>query len=398
MDGYYQRQPSEPRPMKESRIENLFCFSHLRWNFVYQRPQHLMSRFANVTRVFFVEEPIYEGTEASLDINVHLPKVTVITPKLPVGCCHGAEANNYVHQLLKQYMITHNIEPCVFWYYSPMALNFTRSFQSLVTVYDCMDELTGFLFAPPDLVALEGELFGLADAVFTGGNSLYEAKKNRHANIHAFPSSIDQSHFAKARVRTEEPLDQSRIPAPRIGFYGVLDERLNLELVAKMAEQKPDWNFIFIGPVVKIDPSTLPKRNNIHYLGGKSYDQLPAYLSGWDVAMMPFAKNASTRYISPTKTPEYLAGGKPVVSTSIADVVNDYGNAGLVAIADTAEDFVARIEEILSRPTDPKWLRAVDNHLAGISWDKTWARMNNIIVQAIEKKIDSQTKMEGTNV
>jgi glycosyltransferase involved in cell wall biosynthesis len=379
-------------------IDNLFCFSHLRWNFVYQRPQHLMSRFGNMTRVFFIEEPIYESIEPTLDITVHLnPNVTVIVPKLPRRT-NSDESAILIRDLLSNYMTEHNILPSVFWYYSPMALKITRDFNPIVSVYDCMDDLTGFLFAPPELISLESELFTIVDAVFTGGNSLYEVKKDHHHNVHAFPSSIDRSHFARARQPLAQPLDQAGIARPRIGFYGVLDERLNLQLVAEVAKLRPKWNFIFIGPTVKIDPMTLPRATNIHYMGARTYEELPIYLAGWDVAMMPFAKNAATRFISPTKTPEYLAGGKPVVSTSIADVVNDYGNHGLVSIADTAEDFVSKIDAILFSPPDAQWLNAVDNHLAGTSWDKTWSKMHDIITTALANKIDTQLKNRNANV
>lgn len=379
-------------------VNNLFCFSHLRWNFVYQRPQHLMSRFGNVARVFFVEEPVFEDTEPMLDVTVHLkPNVTVLVPRLPVETVKP-DADDLVADLLTRYITDHNIEPSIFWYYSPMALNFTRRFSPIVTVYDCMDELSGFLFAPPELIGLEAELFIKADIVFTGGNSLYEAKKEKHKNVFAFPSSIDREHFETARHHRGEPVNQSHIAHPRIGFYGVVDERLNLELVDAVAEQRPEWNLVIIGPVVKINPEVLPKRKNIHYLGSQSYNDLPAYLSGWDVAIMPFAKNESTRFISPTKTPEYLAGGKPVVSTSIADVVNDYANAGLVAIADTPNEFISRIEAILSSPPTPEWLQAVDRHLAGISWDKTWNAMMEAISDSLEKKMHQQSKNKSANV
>ena len=199
------------------------------------------------------------------------------------------------------------------WYYTPMMLAFSRSLSSICTVYDCMDELSHFRFAPAELKTLEAELFSLADVVFTGGFALYEAKRGLHANIHPFPSSVDRAHFATARSRLPDPEDQAALPHPRLGYFGVVDERVDLDLLATLAETHPEWSLVIVGPVVKIDPATLPRRPNIFYLGMKAYDDLPAYLSGWDVALMPFAINDSTKFISPTKTPEYLAGGRPVV-------------------------------------------------------------------------------------
>jgi glycosyltransferase involved in cell wall biosynthesis len=226
---------------------------------------------------------------------------------------------------------------------------------------------------------MEEELMEKADIVFTGGNCLYEAKKHRHDNIFSFPSSIDKKHFMQARENIEEQADQANIPYPRLGFFGVLDERFDIELIEKAATLKPEWQFVLIGPVVKIDPNTLPKNENIHYLGGKSYQELPKYLSGWDVALIPFAINESTRFISPTKTPEYLAAGKPVVSSPIRDVVNPYSDNNLVHIYNDAFEFVEKVSDELAVEDKSEWLGRVDDFLSNISWDSTFEQMNNLI-------------------
>jgi glycosyltransferase involved in cell wall biosynthesis len=244
-----------------------------------------------------------------------------------------------------------------------------------------MDELSGFAGASAELIGLERELLLRADVVFTGGRSLYEAKKHRHRNIHPFPSSIDAPHFRAARIPRSEPADQAGIGHPRVGFFGVIDERMDVALVTQLAELRPDWQFIMIGPVAKIDPSILPRRSNIHWLGARPYSELPAYLSGWDIGIMPFALNESTRFISPTKTPEFLAAGLPVVSTEIADVVSPYADGGLVEIASDAPSFVETIDRLLRRP-EPAWLAAVDAFLADISWDRTWDRMKSHLLCA----------------
>jgi len=249
-----------------------------------------------------------------------------------------------------------------------------------------MDELSAFKGAPPRLRELEAEMFTKADLVFTGGQSIYESKKDQHSDVYAFPSSIDKAHFAQARQNLSEPTDQANIPHPRFGFYGVVDERFDIELLRGIAALRPDWHFVIIGPVVKIQADILPQGENIHYLGGKNYKELPVYLSGWDVALLPFALNESTKYISPTKTPEYLAGGKPVVSTSIKDVVRPYGELGLVHIADTPEDFVAAIEKALAQRTDTEWQAKTEEYLAGISWDITWQNMVCLMQIAVTEK------------
>jgi glycosyltransferase involved in cell wall biosynthesis len=294
--------------------------------------------------------------------------------------------------LLDSCMYSNNIQKYILWYYSPMALPYSDHLNPAITIYDCMDELSAFKAAPPRLKELEVCLMNRADVVFTGGHSLYEEKKHLHHNIHPFPSSIDKSHFVKARVFKEDPEDQAAIPHPRFGFYGVIDERFDIELIDKLSALRPNWHFVLVGPVIKIDPASLPVKENIHYLGRKEYKDLPDYLSGWDVAMLPFALNESTKYISPTKTPEYLAGGKPVISTSIKDVVIPYGKLGLVKIADTAEEFITAAEQILANKNNEELGRKVDDFLANISWNKTWSRMTALIDEALENKLKTKNK------
>jgi glycosyltransferase involved in cell wall biosynthesis len=365
---------------------DIVCFSHLRWNFVYQRPQHLLSRFANHGRVYFFEEPIYDGEQDTYALTTPSGAgLTVVVPHL--GSEFGRERTaerlaTIVDDLIRDEQIT----SYALWYYSPMALVFSSHLNPELIIYDCMDELSGFKFAPPELRELEQALFKKADLVFTGGHHLYQAKKHQHKSIHPFPSSIDKEHFVTARNIAREPADQKNIPHPRLGFYGVLDERLDIELVDRIASARPDWQIVLIGPVVKIDPASLPRRNNIHYLGGKDYKDLPSYLAGWDVAIMPFALNESTRFISPTKTPEYLCGGKPVVSTAITDVVNDYGKTGLVHIAHNADEFIEAVEKIFKNKNYNDWLARVDNLLAGNSWDITWRRMQDLIKETYQNK------------
>jgi UDP-galactopyranose mutase len=280
-----------------------------------------------------------------------------------------------VEELIEKFKIRH----FTCWYYSPLALSFTGHLQPEVIIYDCMDELSAFRFAPKELKRMETLLLDRTDIVFTGGRSLYEARQHLHPNIHCFPSSIDKEHFAKARERQADPEDMRNIPHPRIGFYGVIDERFNMSLLQQLATHHPEWHFIIVGPTAKIDPEKLPVQENIHFTGPRNYRQLPQYLASWDIAMMPFALNESTKYISPTKTPEYLAGGKPVVSTSIRDVVNPYGNQDLVYIADTVNEFSDAIRHAIQNPGDKDWLQRVDAFLENISWDITFKEMNEQI-------------------
>jgi len=365
---------------------DLVCFSHLRWDFVYQRPQHLLSRSAKNRRVFYIEEPVFSNCSMRLVVREAEPGLHIVVPHLPDGLRSEVAINAVMKEMVRQLFLEHDINEYVFWYYTPMALSFTDHFSPIAAVYDCMDELSAFKGAHSRLPLLEKELFRQVDLVFTGGQSLYEAKRNQHPAVHAFPSSIDVSHFGKARNMLSDPEDQAHIPHPRLGFFGVIDERFDVELLDQVAARRPDWNFVMIGPIVKIDPASLPKHSNIQYLGGKKYSELPEYLAGWDIALLLFARNDSTRYISPTKTPEYLAAGKPTISTSIRDVVRPYGELGLVEIADTADEFIAAAEKLLAMTDRSEWLQRVDAFLENISWDKTWAQMSDLIDEAIEKR------------
>jgi UDP-galactopyranose mutase len=372
----------------DSDKPTLLCFSHLRWDFVFQRPQQLMSRFASDMTAIFWEEPVEIGEREAPLLRVRAaadyPSVRIVVPHLPSGLS-GEARDAALKRLLDAYSAGLS-RPIVAWYYTPMMLPFSRDLDASVVVFDAMDELSKFKFAPQNLLDLEQELIDRADLVFTGGSSLYEAKKDRHDSVHLFPSSVDRCHFAKARATQFDPADQEELPRPRLGFYGVLDERFDIELLDKIAEMRPDWSFVMVGPVVKIDPADLPKRPNIHYLGAKKYEQLPAYLSGWDVALMPFAMNESTQFISPTKTPEYLAGGKPVVSTPIRDVVRHYGQLEGVGIASTPEQFVAECERMLKLERHGEWLAEADLLLSASSWSTTQARMSALIAELLGER------------
>jgi UDP-galactopyranose mutase len=360
---------------------DLICFSHLRWNFVFQRPQHLMTRCARERRVFFVEEP-HISTTGMPRLEVEKSAgVTVVVP-------HLTDSLNYEQRIAAQRMLlddmcaTYRIAEFVAWYYTPMALAFSDHLEPVATVYDCMDELSAFKGAPAVLKNREAELLKRANLVLTGGQSLYEAKRHQHQNIHPFPSSVDAAHFGQARRITNDPVDQASIPHPRLGFFGVIDERMDLALLEGVASARPDWHIVLLGPVAKIDPASLPQRPNIHYLGSKQYSDLPQYVAGWDVALLPFARNEATRFISPTKTPEYMAAGKPVVSTSIRDVVRPYGQQGLVRIADDVPSFVRACVAAMAEDTT-KRITLADAFLRQTSWDGTWSRIRVLVDDAV---------------
>jgi glycosyltransferase involved in cell wall biosynthesis len=363
---------------------DIICFCHIRWNFVYQRPQHLMRRFSQHNRVFFIEEPVFESSgKAFMEVNIVRDNIWIVTPHLSERYTPD-EIVFHQRILLSSLYNEYEIKNYIHWFYTPMALAISNHLQPEIIIYDCMDELSNFKYAPLELKLKEKELFRIADLVFTGGYNLYEAKKNDHHNIYPFPSSIDKDHFLQARTLTKEPEEQADISRPIFGFYGVIDERFDVEIIREVASLKSEWEFVIIGPVIKIDPAILPQLNNIHYLGARKYEQLPSYLSGWDVAMIPFLLNDSTKYISPTKTPEYLAAGVPVISSSIVDVVTPYAINNLVHIADNAEDFIKAGEKELAITDKNDWMNRVDLFLKENSWDQTWSQMMHHVHSALK--------------
>jgi UDP-galactopyranose mutase len=372
---------------------DIVCFSHLRWDHVFQRPHHLMSLAARDRRVFYVEEPA--AGPVGLDVRQR-GDVTVVTPLVPDDI-DGSARISLLRRLVDELVERERIEAPVRWHLSPPMVSWSRRVAAAVVVYDAMDELSTFLGAPPDLVADERRLLREADVVFTGGRSLYEAQKHLHDNTHAFPSAVDAEHFRTARQVGDDPPDQAPLPRPRLGWFGVIDERFDAELVDAIAASRPEWSLVLVGPVSKIDPGSIPARPNIHWLGQRSYEELPRYLAGWDVAIMPFARNDATRFISPTKTPEYLAGGRPVVSTAIADVVTPYGDAGLVRIADDADTFIAACEAAMADVAGDRLAR-VDAFLEGMSWEATWAHMDAHLRRAEVLRQEAERRSRGAFV
>ncbi|MBY5410917.1 UDP-galactopyranose mutase [Rhizobium leguminosarum] len=393
---------SVPQLSDNSLLEHapLICFSHLRWDFVLQRPQHLMERFSRERPVFYFEEFIPTDHHlAYLEIHpFEGTSVKAVRPRIP-HWWNAAEQEAALRRLLDDLILLHGGKRPILWFYTPLMFGFARHVDAVAIVYDCMDELANFKFAPPNLKACEQALMASADVVFTGGLSLYEARRDQHDNIHPFPSGVDTHHFHAARCSLPVPADQADIPQPRLGYYGVIDERLDLDLVSSVASARPDLSFVFLGPIVKISPDNLPQAANIHYLGQKAYADLPAYLSSWQAALMPFALNEATRFISPTKTPEYLAAGRPVVGTQIVDVVRGYSDVPGVFLANGTEAFAEACDAaLLLSCSDPAWLEAVDGVLAQSSWDSTFCRMSALLERAAAQKIVSAALPERFRV
>ncbi|HSN48821.1 MAG TPA: glycosyltransferase [Flavobacterium sp.] len=347
---------------------DLIVFCHLRWQFVYQRPQHLISRMAKTMKTLFVEEPIHDSENKSSG------NLIVIDSMLHVLQPNVRDIES-IANIIPHYVRNKNIP--FGWFYSASFSPLLEQFNFETVIYDCMDELSLFKGAPALLILQEKYLMAQADIIFTGGKSLYESKKVHHDNVLCFPSSVDEAHFAKALNGIAIADDIAHIPSPIVGYFGVIDERIDLTLLHNTALQLPNVSFVMIGPLAKIDESDLPKESNIHYLGMKSYDELPHYLKAFDIAMMPFALNDATKFISPTKTLEYMAAGKPIISTKIIDVVRDYSTC--VSLIETADEFCESINFLLEKTDRLSLEMEYHKILEKTSWDATAKKMNSII-------------------
>jgi glycosyltransferase involved in cell wall biosynthesis len=209
---------------------------------------------------------------------------------------------------------------------------------------------------------------------------------------------VDARHFSRGADAANALPALNSLAHPRLGFFGVVDERFDVGLLADLAAARPQWEFCIVGPVVKIDAAVLPRRPNIHYFGQQPYADLPSFIAGWDICLLLFALNEATRFISPTKTLEYMAAEHPVVSTPVPDVMDLYGD--LIAIASSADEFIAACERLLNESGDQRILRtaAMRRRVESHSWDGTVRKMQALIVDAIADKTKSGARRGGAPV
>jgi glycosyltransferase involved in cell wall biosynthesis len=371
---------------------SLIVHSHLRWDFVWQRPQQILSRLGSRHAVLFVEEPIFADdiVSASLELSGAAPGVRRVVPRLPARLrAFYDEAATGVRSLLERLIAADGRMAATFdepvqWFYTPMPSPImVGAFNERGVIYDCMDELAKFRFAPPELTQRERFLMSRADVVFTGGRQLYESKSRHHGNVHFFGCGVDAEHFSRALCADTPIAPELRsLPRPILGYFGVVDERLDYALIERLAERFPSGSVVFVGPTAKVDPSELPQRSNIHWLGQRSYQQLPAYVKGFDVCLMPFALNEATEFINPTKTLEYMAAGKPIVSTAVPDVVRNF--VPIVRIAETEREFVDAVA--LALTPEPGRIREGIARARAATWESTVAAMDGLIAQAIHPR------------
>ncbi|MDQ3623162.1 MAG: glycosyltransferase [Verrucomicrobiota bacterium] len=364
--------------------------SHLRWDWVWQRPQQFLSRLSRRHPVLFVEEPLpLPGASAPRAVprEIHgLPNLTVVRTEFPPELLAERDVVDTEQQRLVKAMLGgpfgKTFAAPVQWFYDPMAVTaFVGQMEERANVYDCMDQLSQFRGAPRELIRRERELLTVADVVFAGGPRIHKAKRLFNRNCHCYGCGVDVGHFGQARLpETQAPADLASLPQPALGYFGVVDERLDYELIAALADAHPEWSIVIIGPTAKVDPAGFPRRANLHWLGGRDYNQLPSYVKGLDVCLMPFALNEATEFINPTKALEYMATGRPIVSTAIADVVLQFSH--VVEIANGPAGFIAACERAIALP-DPERIAAGLELAARNSWEVIVSRLEQHIADVL---------------
>ena len=380
-----------PLPSDRAVQLPIVVHSHLRWDFVWQRPQQILARLAPFHRIAFVEEPVWDTADAGLAITEPLANVVRIVPHLRAsrGMDTDAQCAEIRAQLARAFdghpLLAGRFDRVIHWFYSPMvAPSFLGAFEAAAIVYDCMDELAKFRGAPIDLPDRESVLLAAADVVFTGGYQLHKRKSRLHGNVHFFGCGVDVDHYARAcDTATVVPDDVRALPHPVAGYFGVIDERLDYGLIERLADAFSGGSVVMIGPTAKIDPAQLPRRTNLHWLGQRSYDDLPAYVKAFDVCLMPFALNDATENINPTKTLEYMAAARPIVSTAVADVVRNF--APVVEIANSHETFVALARRAAGSPDPDRIARGVERARAA-TWDATVREIRAHVLAVVEAK------------
>ena len=368
----------------------IVVFSHLRWGFVWQRPQQFLSRFARKHPILFVEEPMFdaaEGMEPRVQMHAVMPNVTVACVHVPQSMSRSRQMPSLLRRLTQEAIgrINENsgaFDQPLLWYYSPMDSAWSLGYiENRGVVYDCMDELSQFTGAPKRLTAHETRLMEHADIVFTGGYKLGDKKRKQHSNVHVFGCGVEFDHFNKAQDPTTViPPEIASMSRPILGWIGVVDERVDYDLLGKMARLRPDWSFVMVGPVVKVDQNLLPRAPNLFWMGGRDHKQAPNYCAAFDICMMCFALNPSTEFINPTKALEYMATGRPIISTRVRDVVQQWSD--VVYLANDAEEFVSQAEKALGDARGQRVQRGLELAQQN-SWDARVNKMRGLIRDAI---------------
>lgn len=357
---------------------DLLVLAHSRWDLDHHRGHNIFSRYAQKRRVFYFEEPSFGQTEIPrLHIRDTFENVMVVTPHLP-NPIKSNQIDSILRELIDELIFEEEIINFTLWLQTPRAFRYARDIDATTIIYECMEDYDNINNFSENLFQVEKELMENSDIIFVVSEALYQKKKFQHHNIHVFPNSADYFHFIQSRDFILDPYDQIHIPHPRIGFYGIIDQSIDLKLIDEIAQIREDLNFVFIGPLKDTKFSQLPTRKNIYYLEQKDYNLIPLYVAEWDCGLLPFCINEVTQYSSPHQTAELLMAGKPIVATHIPDISIRFGKKSLAKMASNAEDFSEKIDKAILESKEQKWKELIDNELKNETWDQVFKKMCDI--------------------
>lgn len=381
----------------------IIALCHLSWDWVWQRPQQYLSRLSRTHRVLFVETYCSDVPATRVDLRIadNHPNVTICAMHLPAsrwadGKFIDRERRRALQRTLAQ-ELSGRFDDAILWFNDPMAVTaFAGHLDESLIVYDCMDELSQFKGAPPALLERERDLLEVADVVFCGGRKMRDRRLRHNSNCHFFGTGVDCRHFGSAlSPRTAVAPAIAKLNGPVLGYFGVIDERIDYDLLATLADADPTWHIAMIGPVCKVDPAQFPQRPNLHWLGGQPYAQLPAFTKGFSVALMPFALNEATEYINPTKALEYMAAGRPVVSTALDEVKSNFSS--VARIAKSHEQFVALCRSEVDSPSRTRLARGL-RLAAENTWEANVAKMEAHVAAAFVERTETAAATETSSV
>ncbi|HSU55816.1 MAG TPA: glycosyltransferase [Candidatus Dormibacteraeota bacterium] len=371
----------------------IIVHSHLCWDWVWQRPQQFVSRLSKRHKILFVEtvapDPALVVPAARFRQVEKYPNTTILTVQFPAWRWgDGAYVDSERRRIVQQFVAGpgSEFENPVQWFYDPMAVPaFAGQMGERLTVYDCMDELSRFRCAPPEMSVREAKLLALADVVFTGGRKLWESKRRHHENCHFYGCGVDVAHFGKA-LKPETPIatQLESLSKPVLGYFGVVDERLDYDLIARLADANPEWSVAIVGPVLKVEEASLPRRANLHWLGGQPYADLPSFCKGFNICLMPFALNEATEFINPTKALEYMATGRPIISSAVPDVVANFGE--VVHVADDVEEFISLCRKATARPDAERTRRGLAKAREN-TWERIVSELEGHVEEALKTRV-----------
>lgn len=385
----------------DTRSKPIIALCHLSWDWVWQRPQQFLSRLAKTHPVLFVEtycSDVPQTTVRLRSVDAY-PNLTICEMHLPASRWNdGRYIDGERRRALRRALsndLAGRFERAILWFNDPMAVTaFAGHLGESLIVYDCMDELSQFKGAPPTLVERERDLLEVADVVFCGGRKMRDKRLRVNPNSYFYGTGVDCRHFGSAQSATlaVDP-EIAELDGPILGYFGVVDERIDYELLATLADADPSWHVVIVGPWTKVDPAEFPRRRNLHWFGARPYAQLPSITKGFTVCLMPFALNEATEYINPTKALEYMAAGRPVISTALDEVKSNFAN--VARIARSHEEFVTLCRREVNSPSQTRIARGL-KLAAENTWEAILEKMEGHIADAFAA--EAETAVETTSI